>query len=249
MRGKAGTAPLKFPLARITPACAGKRDVVRRTSGLFRDHPRVCGEKRQCQEDGDNVHGSPPRVRGKAMVYFIVSLWSRITPACAGKSQSFSGFQMGRGDHPRVCGEKGMQQALQCTLKGSPPRVRGKDVLHILCDVRRGITPACAGKSNLGYCLRLVPRDHPRVCGEKIQHGNKKQNTKGSPPRVRGKELLSPLHWSTGRITPACAGKSSSAKSPFSAGRDHPRVCGEKLRSLISVFQIGGSPPRVRGKG
>ena len=33
-------------------------------------------------------------------------------------------------------------------------------------------------------------RDHPRVCGEKITIPNLQDGTVGSPPRVRGEELL-----------------------------------------------------------
>ena len=51
------------------------------------------------------------------------------------------------------------------------------------------------------------------------------------------------------RITPACAGKSRSQPRLPCTGRDHPRVCGEKLR-IVEVGRVKeGSPPRVRGKG
>ena len=51
------------------------------------------------------------------------------------------------------------------------------------------------------------------------------------------------------RITPAWAGKSRPEKAPYPAGRDHPRVGGEKrLRAWPSALHTG-SPPRGRGKG
>ena len=49
-------------------------------------------------------------------------------------------------------------------------------------------------------------------------------------------------------ITPACAGKSVSAGRSPALVRDHPRVCGEKLRHRKGRRQHVGSPPRVRGK-
>ena len=52
--------------------------------------------------------------------------------------------------------------------EGSPPRMRGKDhgLQHIAPDA--GITPACAGKSQLVKAFQRRSWDHPRVCGEKF---------------------------------------------------------------------------------
>ena len=49
-------------------------------------------------------------------------------------------------------------------------------------------------------------------------------------------------------ITPACAGKSLYALPTTWAGRDHPRVCGEKRLAAFNDESGEGSPPRVRGK-
>ena len=51
----------------------------------------------------------------------------RITPACAGKSYRKFGVAFVIQDHPRVCGEKENLIIYYHNLKGSPPRVRGKD--------------------------------------------------------------------------------------------------------------------------
>ena len=50
------------------------------------------------------------------------------------------------------------------------------------------------------------------------------------------------------RITPAYAGKSSTAPMIPTGGWDHPRVCGEKFRFLPARRCSQGSPPRMRGK-
>ena len=50
--------------------------------------------------------GSPPRVRGKAKAAMLVAKALWITPACAGKSLSFTANYTLSEDHPRVCGEK-----------------------------------------------------------------------------------------------------------------------------------------------
>ena len=71
---------------RITPACAGRRARLSAICTCFRDHPRVCGEK-HCKADVFHVcSGSPPRVRGEACGRWARPAFSRITPACAGRS-------------------------------------------------------------------------------------------------------------------------------------------------------------------
>ena len=49
-------------------------------------------------------------------------------------------------------------------------------------------------------------------------------------------------------ITPACAGKRRSARSPTFLLRDHPRMCGEKQIPQMKASRTRGSPPHVRGK-
>ena len=131
---------------------------------------------------------------------------------------------------------------------GSPPRMRGKDSAAFPTLPRKGITPACAGKRLLSSMPSDSSWDHPRVCGEKPCLLTLMSTTPGSPPRVRGKEVETLLHFNWVGITPAYAGKRVS-RSPAKTGEwDHPRVCGEKARTLIVQDEPQGSPPRVRGK-
>ena len=90
-----------------------------------------------------------------------------ITPAWAGKSNCRFTFFVVWEDHPRVGGEKGMQRALLCTLRGSPPRGRGKAyIFPTFWGVER-ITPAWAGKRHFCNPGFECHGDHPRVGGEK----------------------------------------------------------------------------------
>ena len=50
------------------------------------------------------------------------------------------------------------------------------------------------------------------------------------------------------RITPACAGKRECNHQRQNGAKDHPRVCGEKNALRLPLPDVGGSPPRVRGK-
>ena len=88
MRGKAKEQPFQLLVDRITPAYAGKRDLVISGSGDIEDHPRVCGEKWQNRVNQLLVRGSPPRMRGKGRRNHPVIFVDGITPAYAGKSQS-----------------------------------------------------------------------------------------------------------------------------------------------------------------
>ena len=147
-----------------------------------------------------------------------------------------------------MCGEKPDRGSTDRRGRGSPPRVRGKGGKRrqIVEDFR--ITPACAGKSTASSTAAFVPRDHPRVCGEKFRENESIRKHIGSPPRVRGK-VRADLHAVfTVRITPACAGKSRLHPDEHLLGEDHPRVCGEKEYPEETVSIRIGSPPRVRGK-
>ena len=66
-------------------------------------------------------------MRGKAIIFFAVSMLLRITPAYAGKSFRLLVQGAVRRDHPRVCGEKNVEMLKSLWKMGSPPRMRGKD--------------------------------------------------------------------------------------------------------------------------
>ena len=110
------------------------------------------------------------------------------------------------------------------------------------------ITPACAGKTQSQGIAPATCQDHPRVCGENGAVPRAPRETRGSPPRVRGKPLLTGPISMECRITPACAGKTRVSPSVPSEWQDHPRVCGENLLATTALAGVEGSPPRVRGK-
>ena len=111
-----------------------------------------------------------------------------------------------------------------------------------------GITPAYAGKRAELPFAPVRSRDYPRVCGEKRKDTLDYYYPQGSPPRMRGKAVPAALPDVTHGITPAYAGKRNGRCSCSTAGREHPRVCGEKTSSRQSTSCCRGSPPRVRGK-
>ncbi len=153
--------------SRITPACAGRSCHLAPERAVRKDHPRVCGEKPLFRRIPSPKKGSPPRVRGEVYAQCRTYQHKRITPACAGRSAQDWIFNAARKDHPRVCGEKLRTRFLRSRRRGSPPRVRGEVRSRRSQRSRKGITPACAGRSSELCPVATGKRDHPRVCGEK----------------------------------------------------------------------------------
>ena len=166
-------------------------------------------------------------MRGKGADHLRSEVCLGITPAYAGKSAASAFGYARRRDHPRVCGEKYRPSARLLIFGGSPPRVRGKVSVRAAWRPYHGITPACAGKSRSQPRLPCTGRDHPRACGEKSSLFRTACSPMGSPPRVRGKAVHHKHRHSPGRITPACAGKSSiqhltASLGEFEVQKGHP---------------------------
>ena len=65
VRGEVAVRLVVRDVGRITPACAGRRDVRKTRVCRDQDHPRVCGEKPPYPPAVVSLSGSPPRVRGE----------------------------------------------------------------------------------------------------------------------------------------------------------------------------------------
>ena len=167
-------------------------------------------------------------MRGKGGCALGVAQNARITPAYAGKRWTGETATVNVGDHPRLCGEKGICGMLKPGIQGSPPPMRGKVLRHFFHKLRIG--------------------DHPRLCGEKLLILCTSCNRKGSPPPMRGKVYnLSGTVDRTG-ITPAYAGKRLWCCIHQKLRWDHPRLCGEKFGGWDASIRALGSPPPMRGK-
>ena len=205
-----GRHPVPFdrvPLARITPACAGKTRSACPSSGLCPDHPRMRGEDTRLRADFPVGAGSPPHARGRLDGEFVPAALFGITPACAGKTYCKPVGVERVTDHPRMRGEDDKVELDELGFKGSPPHARGRPDSSVHVEVGRRITPACAGKT-------LTKR---------IMQGPRQ----GSPPHARGRRLCDEAHSDEARITPACAGKTSWIALHSSRSSDHPRMRGE----------------------
>ena len=123
----------------------------------------MCGENGKTRSRVTSFLGSPPRVRGKLDEKPDGEFKFRITPACAGKTVLTMVLRELGEDHPRVCGENNRSRNQLGTIKGSPPRVRGKPALSGFLTGSMRITPACAGKTLRKWRISVVdPSPQPR---------------------------------------------------------------------------------------
>ena len=126
--------------------------------------------------------------------------------------------------------------------------MRGK-VFNLKCSFNQiRITPAYAGKRAKNKIGLQFTGDHPRLCGEKGTSIKYLIVPEGSPPPMRGKDKSTRKILYDIRITPAYAGKSYPSPTGYNIRKDHPRLCGEKLRLLYHRGEFLGSPPPMRGK-
>ena len=206
-RGRPNSTSKAHTRLRITPACAGKTDDDIRHAYRGGDHPRMRGEDRGFYFDDFANDGSPPHARGRLHRFHPYKLSFRITPACAGKTQSPGITDIDNPDHPRMRGEDFASHKWTATKPGSPPHARGR--------LRDGggvggsgwITPACAGKTITRFVNGGTPPDHPRMRGEDPFPGRGTMPRNGSPPHARGRRSYHFQLLLNRRITPACAGK------------------------------------------
>ena len=113
VRGKQGGLDAGGRARGLIPACAGKTRPRSASPWSTGAHPRVCGENLATPRQRVVIWGSSPRVRGKRCRRTRRTRWSRLIPACAGKTGTCRRARRGRTAHPRVCGEN-----IFCTLIG-----------------------------------------------------------------------------------------------------------------------------------
>ena len=166
-------------------------------------------------------------------------------------------------------GEDTDPDRISVTREGSPPHARGRHANPLRVHERRGITPACAGKTLLRLlCEKTLYGSPPHArgrlreveksrfaqwitpaCAGKTPTGRARSCSRTDHPRMRGEDahvlfaVVGPP-----RITPACAGKTSTTPSTPSRAWDHPRMRGEDPSDFDVASFVAGSPPHARGR-
>ena len=173
------------------------------------------------------IKGSSPRMRGAHIFDYPVQMTDRIIPADAGSTHRLCTAMPSPMDHPRGCGEHITRSFAGAGGWGSSPRMRGAPCGLLFALAVGGIIPADAGSTTRHHPPDSLRQDHPRGCGE---HGVMLAIAKpggGSSPRMRGAHAIDWTQCDMTGIIPADAGSTRTSSSSRTAGKDHPRGCGE----------------------
>ena len=111
--------------------------------------------------------------------------------------------------------------------------MRGAPAVAVAARRVERIIPAYAGSTSQILQYFIVDEDHPRVCGEHRCVYLMATLTMGSSPRMRGAPVCVSYGYFDHGIIPAYAGSTCAAPGACSPRRDHPRVCGEHVGSLV----------------
>ena len=132
-------------------------------------------------------------------------------------------------DHPRLRGKDLVRGYKSTVSLGSPPLARERllAMKDKVAAVR--ITPACAGKTSIPKTAPIRLQDHPRLRGKDSFDVSQISHVAGSPPLARERPAHSVTKIVTVRITPACAGKTSTRKFYCVFCQDHPRLRGKDI--------------------
>ena len=174
---------------RITSACAEQTTCSETRRSATPDHLRVCGADLKPLAHLLLLLGSPPRVRSRRNKVLLCNADTGITSACAEQTVGAARRQPERGDHLRVCGAGAAAVRAKHDLRGSPPRVRSRRGAALPGPRICGITSACAEQTIRGIRSRRSWKDHLRVCGADRRFRMILQKFRGSPPRVRSRQL------------------------------------------------------------
>ena len=170
----------------------------------------MCGEELSRTPVAKVRKGTPPRVWGRDHISGINPLQLGDTPTCVGKSSASVNFAFSERGHPHVCGEEYHNVSLFSDVKGTPPRVWGRDHVQMVKIQTIWDTPTCVGKRYLAYRNDEARYwGHPHVCGEEGLFCLLVYLCKGTPPRVWGRVTEYGSNPDTQRDTPTCVGKRS----------------------------------------
>ena len=185
------------------------------------------GEYRHRLRLAGRLAGTPPLARGIRCPDPVQGRSFGNTPACAGNTRHKTADGKTRTEHPRLCEEYVIIPVKTDHLSGPPPYARGIPVLILSGVNLTRNTPACAGNTREKNTITFASPDHPRLRGEYYAGISTAPGTSGSPPLARGIPASLSSNFFRFRITPACAGNTSSYSPNSTLSRDHPRLRGE----------------------
>ena len=150
--------------------------------------------------------------------------------------------------HPRSRGENEVGHVRRTVLHGSSPLTRGKRGQVVASAHMCGLIPAHAGKTGDCRAYPACSTAHPRSRGENERSRFLTWAGPGSSPLTRGKPVRMAFKAAPGRLIPAHAGKTCSARFNPSLAAAHPRSRGENSPIPLALNVRMGSSPLTRGK-
>ena len=192
-RGARARRPAGHRPVGIIPAYAGSTSSAPPPQTRRPDHPRIRGEHQTRQWQNGRTLGSSPHTRGARVTGDGGKKYSRIIPAYAGSTSSWSFRRRGVSDHPRIRGEHADGDVPVTEFAGSSPHTRG----------------APTGDHRDGSPVR----DHPRIRGEHISSRSSASSLAGSSPHTRGALRRPQSRDRNRRIIPAYAGSTCLASA------------------------------------
>ena len=149
--------------------------------------------------------------------------------------------------HPRIRGERHVQQQRNVLDAGSSPHTRGTPWTtrsSIFCP---RFIPAYAGNA-ADHSLQVEGRAvHPRIRGERESLDSTVMEDGGSSPHTRGTLRPTPPIPHRRRFIPAYAGNASEKTRIWICEAVHPRIRGERCSRTIAISSVTGSSPHTRG--
>ena len=141
------------------------------------------------------------RLLGSVIEHLVIG----ITSACAEQTPELKLFVCTVRDHLRVCGADAHNIPSEARGEGSPPRVRSRLAFDGPRRLLSGITSACAEQTGVACEVAHDAGDHLRVCGADPATHLTPKRIRGSPPRVRSRQVRRSTPTRPCRITSACA--------------------------------------------
>ena len=212
---------------------------------------------------------TPLRMRGRLRHHRVQTDIGGNTPADAGTTSANTAVAVMAREHPRGCGDDSGASRRNTTLRGTPPRMRGRPQGPQGAQRYHRNTPADAGTTSIPSRLPAslvwntpadagtTPRcrgptpalaEHPRGCGDDSAMSWTDACPRGTPPRMRGRHLRPVAATGGHRNTPADAGTTRTPNWPRSSQTEHPRGCGDDSSAGRHSMLTCGTPPRMRGR-
>ncbi len=212
------------------------------------EHPHACGENFRSPRERRACFGTSPRVWGKLHDLVCTRPMPRNIPTRVGKTIIRSSCRGLQPEHPHACGENFQTRFDHRPVRGTSPRVWGKQVRQAALPSHHRNIPTRVGKTNNLDGDIDVNAEHPHACGENAPTRGYSVPSIGTSPRVWGKLLLPQVFRLISRNIPTRVGKTGPAPLLESGYSEHPHACGENPAGQMSAYMPVGTSPRVWGK-